>query len=290
MIKLKFKDWVIKWIYYFLQNRNFTIKINNSYSKQHDIETGVPQGGVLSPILFSIFINDMIEERTVFKKHEVHSNLFADDLASSCASKKPIVIEQTMNLFLKKLEKWLFTWRLDMNPKKCQYIIFGKNASKNQMEVKLKLFDDLIPKSNSIKFLGINLDYQMNFNSCVNKIVAKCNVRLNVLKILSNKSWCLSSETLKCVYFSLIRSIIEYNSIIFPIICESNKKKIRAIQYKALKIAFKKPIKTRNEELLKLANTTTIDNRIEILNKKYIRNCIDNNNELVKEIIKKYKN
>ena len=81
MIKLNFKVWIIKWIYHFLKNRSFTININNNCSKRHDIETGVPQGGVLSPILFSIFNNDMVNDKTIFKKHEVHSNLFADDLA-----------------------------------------------------------------------------------------------------------------------------------------------------------------------------------------------------------------
>ena len=101
MIKLNFKEWIIKWLFYFLESRSFTI-VNNSYSESHDIETGVPQGGELSPILFSIFINDINESRTVFKKHEVNSKLFTDDLASSCASNKPQIIEQTMNIFFKK--------------------------------------------------------------------------------------------------------------------------------------------------------------------------------------------
>jgi hypothetical protein len=87
-----------------------------------------------------------------------------------------------------------------------------------------------------------------------------------------------------------VRTIIEYNLIIFPISSESNKKKLRAIQYKALRIAFKEPIKTKNEELIKLAKTTTLDKRIEIINKKYFENCIIHNNELVKDIIKRYKN
>ena len=86
MKQLKFKDFIIKWLYSFLKGRTFTIKINDSYSKYCNIETGVPQGAVLSPILFSIFINDMIDGRTIFKKNEVYSNLFADDLAASCGS------------------------------------------------------------------------------------------------------------------------------------------------------------------------------------------------------------
>jgi hypothetical protein len=69
----------------------------------------------------------------------------------------------------------------------------------------------------------------MPFNECFNEIISKCNGRLNILKILANVSWCFSSDTLKCVYFSLIRSIIEYNSIIFPLISETNKKKLGAI-------------------------------------------------------------
>jgi hypothetical protein len=290
MKSLKFKDSIIKWLYHFLKGRSFTIKINKNNSNYHDIETGVPQGGVLSPILFSIFINDIIDGRTVFKKNEVHSNMFADDLASSCASNKSSLIEQTMNIFLNKLENWLYKWRLDMNPKKCQYIVFGKGLNRNPINLKLKLFNELIPKANSIKFLGVTLDYQMSFNDCVNEIITKCNGRLNILKILANKSWCLSSDTLKCVYFSLIRSIIEYNSIIFPLISETNKKKLRAIQYKALIIAFRKPFKTRNNELLLLSKATNLDDRIEFLNKRYFENCLKHENELITDIIKNYKN
>jgi hypothetical protein len=87
----------------------------------------------------------------------------------------------------------------------------------------------------------------------------------------------------------LIRSIIEYNSIIFPVISE--KKKIRAIQYKTLRIAFRKPLKTRNNELLLLlSKATNLDDRIEFLNKRYVENCLKHENELITDIIKNYKN
>ena len=74
MRELKFKDLIIVWLYLFLQNRTFQIKIASVMSDVFDIETSVPQGGVLSPILFRIFIN---YGKTSYEKPEVHSNLFA---------------------------------------------------------------------------------------------------------------------------------------------------------------------------------------------------------------------
>ena len=102
-----------------------------------------------------------------------------------------------------------------MNAKKCQYVLFSKNKKAN-FELKLKLFDELIPKSKSIKFLGVTLDSTMSFNKCVEDVTNKCQNRINIIKILSHKSWKLSSNTLKKIYFSLVRSIIDYHSIINP--------------------------------------------------------------------------
>jgi hypothetical protein len=70
----------------------------------------------------------------------------------------------------------------------------------------------------------------MNFSKCVEEIVNKCNNRLNIIKILSHKSWKLETNTLKAIYYSLIISIIDYNSIIYPLLSNSNKNKINAIQ------------------------------------------------------------
>ena len=288
MKEMKFKEIIIVWLFYFFQNRVSVIFINSTFSMSFDIETGVPQGGVLSPVLFSIFINDILKSPTIYKKTEVYSNLFADDLASSCSAKSIKKINLTLNLFLNKIEKWLFKWRLEMNGKKCQYILFGRSTKKD--EIKLKLFNDFIPKVAQTKFLGVTLDSRSNFSKCVDEIVNKCTSRLNILKVLGQKSWKLKNDTIKAIYFSLIRSIIDYNSIIYPLLSKLNQRKIDSIQYKALRIVYKQPIKTKTSTLLELAKTTSISDRITELNKRYLNNCIINNNELIVELISKYKN
>ncbi len=100
LFKLKshfFEKFIIIWIAEFLKERNYQVKINDSLSDKFLIEFGIPQGGVLKKIqiLFSIYINDIIFGKTQYKKTKTESTLFADDLATSCASNKLHIIEKT---------------------------------------------------------------------------------------------------------------------------------------------------------------------------------------------------
>jgi hypothetical protein len=70
-----------------------------------------------------------------------------------------------------------------MNAKKCQYMLFGRNHQLKQKQFNLKLFNDYIPKTNYIKFLGKTLDPRVNFHKCMEEITKKCDSRLNILKI-----------------------------------------------------------------------------------------------------------
>jgi hypothetical protein len=156
---------------------------------------------------------------------------------------------------MKKLENWVIKWRLSINPSKCQYILFGKGQNK---EVSIKLMNESIPVANEIKFLGMIIDKSMNFTSCIDGIKAKCNNRLNIIKILSHKSWNLTEKTLSTIYISLSRSIIDYAAIIFNLLSETNKKTLRSIQYYALRHAMRKPIKCSHTELLEISKICTI--------------------------------
>lgn len=181
--KYNFKEIIIRWIAEFLNGRSFQVKVNTNLSIAYQIETGVPQGGVLSPVLFTIFINDILINNNKNKKFNVESNLFADDLASSCSSSSLKIIERELNKHLQNLENWLKLWRLNMSSSKCQYIIFSKDPKAIGFELKLKLFNGLIPKTDCIKFLGIKLNHNMNLNECISELKNKCNKRLNILKI-----------------------------------------------------------------------------------------------------------
>ena len=108
--KLKIPIYLLQWIITFLENRQFRVVVDGSFSESYKISCGVPQGAVLSPILFSIYINDIPLNE---KKQDSYSLLFADDLMNmKMFSKINVSIESQLNKYLKLLETWLNTWQL----------------------------------------------------------------------------------------------------------------------------------------------------------------------------------
>jgi len=111
---------------------------------------------------------------------------------------------------------------------------------------------------------------------------------LNVVKILSSRSWRLSSETQVNIYKSLVRSIIEYSSIIIENAARSNFQKLNVIQNNAIRAIFKQPQRSHQETLLDLANLPSISQRFQDLNNNYLTKCIQLENPLVMDLIQDF--
>ncbi len=223
----------IKWLMEFLKHRLFCVQINSFKTNFEPISVGVPQGAVLSPLLFSLYINDI---PILNIKNKSYSLLFADDLVTFFIFKKNKVIEKQINNYISLIEKWLNKWRLTMQSHKSNLIVFNKSGHKShQEEIRVKLFEERIPTASKLKFLGITLDIGLTFHEHAINIKKKCRNRLNVIKILTNKSWKLNKHTLTNIYISLIRSIIDYSSLIFKNLAKNITKSIQAIQNNVLR-------------------------------------------------------
>jgi retron-type reverse transcriptase len=109
LIKINLPKFIINWIIHFLSHRFFAVRVNNSITDKSIITTGVPQGAVLSPTLFSIFINDIPIN---YSRNKCYSLFFADDLCAYFIYKQKRTIVKTIQLYLDRIEKWLKTWRL----------------------------------------------------------------------------------------------------------------------------------------------------------------------------------
>jgi hypothetical protein len=178
-----------------------------------------------------------------------------------------------------------------MAPQKCNYIVFSNNKSNQEEEdLDIKLFGENINKSDNPTFLGIRFDKYISFKNQLDYLKDACMKRINVLKVLSNKSWGLSKHTLTQVYNSLIRSLLEYSSIIYPCFSTTNLTLLEKIQFKCLKIINRKSKFSSNSELKNFSDYLSIEERFDDLNLKYIKSSLSNNNELIKDLLSEYLN
>ena len=189
---LEIPFYLINYIKRFLSNRKFAVNLNNSVSETCDIECGVPQGSVLGPLLFLIYINDI---PLAYEKFSSYSALFADDLGSIFIFKKTKNVSKKINKYLENLVRWLFKWRLKMNTSKCSYTIFS-GIGCGKINFKLYMNKELIPYNKNPIFLGITFDKRLCFNKHYENLKVRATKRLNIIKIFTHSSWSLNHKTL----------------------------------------------------------------------------------------------
>ena len=221
----------------------------------------------------NIYINDIPKLNETNKSF---SNLYADDLNTSFFF-TPKTIKQSekkINNYLLELQKWLSKWKLKMSAHKCTYTIFSKNKKQmSSFNFNIKLFGDEIPRSFNPTFLGVTLDPTLCFNKHISKIYEKALDRLNIIKILSNKSWKLTSETLFGIYKALVGSIFNYSSFCANLISNKWMHKLQVIQNSAIRYIFKLPFNTSSIDLNGLASAFNLQEvrlRMFNLNSNYI--------------------
>ena len=272
------------WITNFIKGRKFFVKLNNYKSDMFNIETGVGQGTILSPTLFSLYIND-ITKLNEYPNDKIQSLLFADDLFSFVIDINVRRLIILMQRYLDSLEIWLNTWRMQIAPNKCSFTIYlGKVPiliSNNSLS--LKIYNQKISMDHQSKYLGLNMDRQLSFNQHTNIIIQKCTKHLNILRNLAYKRWALDTHQQIIVYKVLIRSCMEYASPLTQLRMV-NIKTLQGIQYNALRIIFKAPLATSSAELHTRAKIETIRSRIAKLSQNYLNNANKYNNELIVQL------
>ena len=112
----------LEWFESYLTNRKQCVKIGNTHSDTLTVKCGVPQGSILGPLLFLIYINDIVKSSYILQ-----FNLFADDTCIFYSSKPNPNIENTLNNELMKVSDWLIANKLSLNVNKSSFLTFSSN-------------------------------------------------------------------------------------------------------------------------------------------------------------------
>jgi hypothetical protein len=186
------------WIKAFLSKRNQRVVINGSLSKWLPVTSGVPQGTVLGPLLFLLYINDITQGI------QSEMRLFADD----CVLYRKIVSDSDVNSLqadIDKLHSWSLDWQMKFNSKKCHILSVSRKRTKPFLDYKLG--PDQLSVVDSYPYLGVTISSDLRWHLHVNNICSKASRSLNFIR---RNIYKCSPDIKSLAYFSLVRPHLEY--------------------------------------------------------------------------------
>ena len=198
----------VEWIRSYLSDRRSKVRICNSYSRPFRLRRGVPQGSVLGPVLFSLYINDL----PTFLPASVNMSLYADDLAIWASSPSVECATAVVQAALNGLVEWSSKWRLPLNPLKCETSFFSLDPYQLRIQPSLHILNTPIKFNSRPTFLGVTFDRTLSFKYRVLSLRKKFHSRFRAFRSIASASWGPSKESLCTLYKAFIRPIRTYAS------------------------------------------------------------------------------
>ena len=211
----------------YLKNRNQRVVLNGLNFSWKKILAGVPPESVLRPLLFLIYLNNLL--------HDISSvcKMFADDASLFSKVKDYSLSLSDLNYDLEKINKWALQWKMSFNPdpnKQATEVLFSHKANSND-HLKLTFNGNQVQRCSSQQHVGLILNNKLDFNKYLDEKINKCNKIIGMIKKLSTS---VSRQSLLTIYKSFVRPMLDYGDIIYD---KPHKgsfiEKIERVQYNA---------------------------------------------------------
>ncbi len=216
----------LTWFSSYLANRGHRVAIDGKTSNLEYINAAVPQGSVLGPLLFLVYINDVTDgiESEIF--------LFADDTSIFRSGKCNESLAQQINSDLNKISLWAKRWKININPTKTVAMLFSKKASPDT-HFQIKLNNEVIRLSSHHKHLGLWLTDNMTWKKHITEISSKARQRLGCLK---RHIFRMSRKSLEICYLTFIRPVLEYGNVLYDAANEEDLNVLDDIEKEAMRV------------------------------------------------------
>ena len=203
------QDQPLSWFESYLTNRTQRVSIENHLSSAANVSSGVPQGSVLGPLLFILYINDLplaVGLSSVM--------LYADNTVIFTAASNIDQLQLTLSLDLNNVSNWLTANGLFLNLKKTEYVFFGtrQRLVRSESHSPLCMEGKKVNQVKSFKYLGVLLDECLSFNDHISYLRSKVASRLGLLSRLRG---CLTTEAANKIYLSPVLPILSYCDMCF---------------------------------------------------------------------------
>ena len=211
----------LNWVHSFLTNRTQQVLLEGNMSSSINVTSGVPQGSVLGPLLFLIYINDLPAD---YIQNNSTVKLFADDTIIYHPinnQQDPIALQEDLD----SLQRWESDWLMHFHPQKCQTMHITNK--RNIIQSTYTIHNHKLQTTNTAKYLGIHIHSTLNWNTHINKTAQRANTTSAFLH--RNIRTC-PRKTKHLAYTTLVRPILEYASIIWDPHTASNINKLETVQ------------------------------------------------------------
>ena len=242
-----------KWFSSYLSGRQQRVCLDGSFSDWASISNGVPQGSILDPLLFLVFVNDL---PTAVERCSV--NLYADDTTIYFASKDPSHVQSALTSDLENIASWIDNNYLKMNVSKTQLMTLRRKRSKPPADISLQLRGNDITSHDSIKYLGITVDRDLNWKQHITDVRRKT---LAAVATIRRARGYLPVKTRKLLYNALVLPHMDYCSVVWNSCSTNLSQTIERRQNYGMRVILDKPPRTPSAPLREQLNWRTLHQR-----------------------------
>ena len=272
-------------LFSFVTNRHLKVNVDGIDSNQIQLNAGTPQGSCLSPVLYLIFVNDLTD---LVDQSKTAANQYADDVGLYSTDRSLESAKTNVQAALNSVMKWCQKWQVIMNAQKSQVILFSKCPTHKKEDVKLMMYNTVIPVITQVTYLGVVFDSKLSWEKQVSKIASKAYGRLNLLRAISSLSAKHNPTLLAQLYNSTIRSIFEHSSICIVSAANTHLDKLQLIQNECLRVILKVPAYMPISRMNDCGNQTNVKQHLISVAKEKVRRLFENSSH-VRATVEKYR-
>ena len=257
------------WFRSYLKNRKQLVSISGVESHLANMDFGVPQGSVLGPLLFLIYINDLHNAiKFCTTRH------FADDTNLLIYNKSLKQLQKDLNYDLRLLCRWLKANKISLNCGKTELIIFRHPNKQVNYKLKIKINGTKLIPSHQVKYLGIVLDPHLNWSHHTNGLASKLTRAAGMLAKIRHF---VPKNTLRSIYFGIFSSLLTYGSQIWGQYSNQHIKRLQKIQNKAIRIINFSNYNDSVDPLYYKSKILKLSDHVRLKNFLFVHNSLNNN-------------
>jgi hypothetical protein len=275
LINLGFPRYIITFIASFLGGRQIRAKVGNALSSPRKITSGVPQGSILGPVLYNIFVSDLpdcLDSRLLRAE-------YADDIALVSATVHRTDSTRFLNSYVSNLVFWMNTWRIQVNSTKCQAIHFSNYRIPPDFNIIVD--QQPIPWVDKVKYLGVWMDRRLKWAAQARYARQKANVALGKISGILRPNSPLSPPVRLRVVQALVLSVLSYA---LPIWGTCNHRRLESFYNRALRRAANVPWFVKNKHIRASLNMPTFSEYLDNIAVRFWEKALVHENPLVTEL------